>query len=80
MKIWVEHEIPEDEKYCMEFGKGGWRTLCRYLKSRDRHGKRGTPIQRNLPRCTLFNEWLEKDMHVEIKCEQCKQACSEGVE
>lgn len=80
MKILVEHQVPSDEMYCSEFEKGGWRVVCSYIRYRNRHGKKGIPIQRDLPKCTLFNEWLEKDMHKELKCKQCKQSCERGLD
>lgn len=73
----VEHHVSDDPVYCehshpddgfMEY------SLCSYLKNRDRHGKKGR-IDRGLPRCTLFNEWLEKDGYKHRRCNACKKAC-----
>lgn len=42
---------------------------------RDKKGKKGTPIQYGLPRCTLFAQWLEKgDLGNLLKCNQCLNA------
>lgn len=73
----VEHRVSTDAVYCehsrpddgfMEY------SVCSYLKMRDRHGKKGR-IDRGLPRCALFNEWLEKDGYKHFRCDACKKAC-----
>lgn len=75
-KITVEHEIPSDNDYCSDGDTGGLRTLCQYLKMRQKTGKRGElPIW--LPRCDLFKEWLESDYKEKLKCMACRVACGQ---
>lgn len=76
MKIMVEHEITNDLHYCEDGDSGGWRTCCPYEKRRDKTGKRGDPIQRNLPRCELFKVWLDDagPGHGPKKCAACMVA------
>lgn len=77
----VEHRVSTDAKYC-EYDDPddgfGERSLCRYCVTREKTGKRGTPIQR-LPRCKLFDEWLEKEGFNRLRCEACKIACGEVI-
>lgn len=75
----VEHRVSTDAKYCEHIRADdgfGERSLCRYCVTREKTGKRGTPIRR-LPRCTLFDEWLEKEGFSTLRCEACKIACGE---
>lgn len=75
MKIAVLHEIPDSSIYCSDGDSGGWKIPCEYIKMRDKKGKKGTPIQYGLPRCTLFAQWLEKgDLGNLLKCNQCLNA------
>ena len=73
MKITVVHEVPNSTKHCSDGDSGGWYINCIYYKYRDKTGKNRS-IERGLPRCTLFNEWLKKDMHRALKCEACLKA------
>lgn len=79
MKIKVEHHIASDPIYCRDGDSGGWYNCCPYGKLRDRHGKRGTPIQRTLPRCALFGDWLEQEpVFGPKKCDECLAAVREA--
>ena len=75
----VEHHVSTDAKFCEHVHASdgfGERSLCAYCKMREKHGKRGTPIRR-LPRCTLFDEWLETNGVNTTRCDACKIACGE---
>ncbi len=76
-KITVIHEIASDKKYCSDGDSGGWRVDCKYRKQRDKTGKRGEAVRR-LPRCTLFETWLESDFYRPVKCAECLKAMSEA--
>lgn len=75
MKITVEHEIPydpTDESRCVYGGGDFWgEEVCQYYKRRDRTHGRKAPIERQQPKCTLFDEWLPGDY---VKCESCRKA------
>lgn len=82
MKIWVEHEITNDLISCYCGDSGGEYFVCPYIKNRDKHGKKGVQIQRNKPKCTLFNEWLDTTgvyRHPK-KCKKCLDACAKTSE
>lgn len=80
MKISVMHEVANNPKYCWDGDSGGWNTQCKYVKYRDRHGKRGTPIQRKIPKCTLFDAWLDSVIaNGYKKCDACLKATSDAV-
>lgn len=66
--IKVEHRVSRDPVYCSEGDSGGFRDLCDYMKYRINKAKY------QCPRCTLFSEWLDTDMHRAKKCEACLQA------
>ena len=53
----------------------GGKSVCRYHTHKDRTHGRKAPIERHLPKCTLFDCWLEKDY---MKCEACKKACDKA--
>jgi len=75
----VEHRVSTDPVYCTFDSPDdgfGERSQCRYQKECDRLGKGGV-IARRLPRCTLFNVWLEKPGIYCIRCDACKAACGE---
>ena len=77
LKIKVEHKVSPDENYCTYGGDFWGKDVCSYHRHRDRtHGSKA-PKERSLPKCTLFNEWLEKDY---VKCESCRNACKEALE
>lgn len=74
--ISVEHKVPFDkghESECVYVAaddRGGEYTLCPYLVLRDRHHGYKVPIERKVPKCTLFNQWLETERHYK-KCYEC---------
>jgi hypothetical protein len=74
MKIMAEHDVSDDPKYCTCGDSGGWYTLCGYMKRKDKTGKRGEPILRNIPRCALFGEWLNGHGVFVEKCDKCVNA------
>ena len=61
MKILVEHEVPCEkgmEGECLYPGDFWGKDVCKYHTHRDRtHGKKA-PVERRVPKCTLFDEWL----------------------
>lgn len=74
MKIKVEHEIPYErgkESQCIYAGDFWGNEVCRYHTHRDRTHGRKAPIERKVPKCMLFDEWLPGD---HIKCEKCRKA------
>ena len=74
MKITVEHEIPHEsgnEDKCLYDGNFWGNAVCPYHTHRDRTHGRKAPIERRLPKCTLFDEWLPGEY---IKCESCWKA------
>ncbi|WP_172807849.1 hypothetical protein [Christensenella intestinihominis] len=75
MKITVEHEVPydpEDESRCIYAGGDFWgKEVCQYHKHRDRTHGHKAPVERRLPRCMLFHEWLPDEY---AKCEACRKA------
>ena len=78
MKITVEHEVPFDEfneKRCLYDGDFWGDEVCPYHVRRDRTHGRKAPVERRVPKCTLFNEWLDEPYK---KCEKCFQKCMEA--
>ena len=77
--ITVKHEVAFDELYkttCYaDSDVGGWHTMCHYLAYRDRTHGRKAPVERHLPKCTLFDKWLETKGLYPSKCEECLKAC-----
>lgn len=75
----VEHRVSTDPKYC-EYNAPddgfGERSVCRYRVTRIKTGKRGKAVKR-LPRCALFEEWLEKEGFSTVRCLACRVACGE---
>lgn len=74
MKIKVEHEIPYEhgkESRCLYAGDFWGNEVCRYHTHRNRTHGRKAPVERNVPKCTLFDEWLPSE---HIKCDACKAA------
>lgn len=70
MKIMVEHEIPCDkgkELTCQYSGDFWGNPVCRYHTHRNRTHGRKAPMERNVPKCALFDEWLDEYQ----KCEKC---------
>ena len=80
MKITVEHEVPYDkgkERTCLYAGDFWGNEVCRYHTHRDRTHGRKAPVERKLPKCTLFDEWLPGEYQ---KCEQCILATQKRLE
>lgn len=48
-----------------------------YHTHRDRTHGRKAPVERRVPKCTLFNEWLPWEYQ---KCEKCLEATRNGKE
>lgn len=75
----VEHRVSTHPKYC-EYNVPddgfGERSVCRYHVTRGKTGKRGDPVKQ-LPRCTLFEEWLEREWFNTVRCLACRVACGE---
>ena len=71
LKIMVEHEISPDSEKCTYGGDFWGKDVCRYHTHRDRTHGRKAPKERNVPKCTLFNCWLEGEY---VKCSQCIRA------
>lgn len=71
LKVMVEHEISPDPEECAYGGDFWGKDLCRYHTHRDRTHGRKAPKERNVPKCTLFDCWLDKEYH---KCPQCVKA------
>ena len=74
VKILVEHEVPCDkglETTCKYAGDFWGNDVCRYHTHRDRTHGRKAPIERHIPKCTLFDEWLSGEYQ---KCERCLAA------
>ena len=76
MKITVQYEVSPDKNFCTYddddfYGKD----VCQYHTYRDRtHGRRA-PVERNVPKCTLFGVWLDKSYQ---KCKECIKACEQA--
>ena len=74
MKITVEHEIPYDkglENRCEYAGDFWGNQICKYHVRRNRtHGRKAPPEYR-VPKCTLFDKWLDGDC---VKCSECLEA------
>lgn len=74
MKIQVAHEVPCErgmEQKCLYPGDFWGNDVCRYHTHRDRTHGRKAPVERHLPKCTLFDEWLPGEY---LKCEKCMAA------
>lgn len=75
MKIKVEHEVSPELNSCAYGGDFFGKDVCRYHTFRNRtHGKKA-PVERNVPKCTLFGTWLGKPYR---KCLACQLACRRG--
>lgn len=74
MQITVVHEVPNDkymEDRCLYAGDFWGNEVCRYHTHRDRTHGRKAPMERHLPKCTLFDEWLPGEYK---KCDKCLAA------
>lgn len=72
MKITVEHEVSPESASCSYGGDFFGKDVCQYYACRNRTHGRKAPIERNVPKCTLFNTWLERPF---AKCTACVTAC-----
>lgn len=80
MVITVEHEIPCDrnlELTCTYAGDFWGREVCKYHTHRTRTHGRKAPIERNVPKCTLFDKWLPGEYK---KCDECIAAMMKASE
>lgn len=80
MKILVEHEVPCEngmEQRCLYPGDFWGNGVCKYHTHRDRTHGRKAPVERKVPKCTLFDEWLPGEYR---KCEKCLEATKSGKE
>ena len=75
LEITVRHNVYPDKERC-DYGGDFWgKDVCHYHTRRNRFHGRKAPAERNVPKCTLFNKWLDKPYQ---KCEECKQACKKA--
>ncbi len=77
IEIKVAHLVSPEKTSCTYGGDFWGKDVCRYHTYRDRTHGRKAPIERKMPKCTLFDEWLPGKY---IKCEQCMKACEEALE
>lgn len=78
MKIQVEYDVPyaKGEELTCYTGNGDFwgREICGFVSYRDRtHGNKA-PVERHIPKCALFNEWLRKNGMAFMKCDKCLNA------
>jgi hypothetical protein len=76
----VAHKVSPDPVYCEYDGADdgfGEKSVCRYLCTRDRTHGRYAPVEKRVPKCTLFDSWLEKPGVYCVRCIECKRACGE---
>ena len=73
-EITVKKNVPYDERCpdkCYEGGDFWGRDCCHFHVRRDRtHGNRA-PVERKLPKCTLFDTWLKGEYE---RCPECTEA------
>lgn len=72
MKISVTHEVSPDATRCSYGGDFFGKDVCRYYACRNRTHGRKAPAERNIPKCILFNTWLDRPF---TKCSACIDAC-----
>ena len=75
IKIKVEHSVSPEPDSCTYNGDFWGKDVCRYHTHRNRTHGRKAPMERNVPKCTLFDTWLDKPYK---KCEACRKACEEA--
>lgn len=79
MIIKVEHAVPFDkgkELRCVyDDGDFYGNSVCNYHAFRDRTHGRKAPVERKVPKCRLFNVWLDAPYH---KCDACLRKCQEA--
>ena len=75
IEINVKHMVSPDATSCA-YGEDvdGYVMACHYHVRRNRTHGRKAPMEFDLPKCLLFECWLDKPFH---KCEACKQACKD---
>ena len=79
MKIKVEHEVPYVKGFedrCIYGGDFWGNDVCPNYVYRDRTHGRQAPVERRIPKCKLFNVWLENNHYK--KCDACIAACKEA--
>lgn len=81
MEIKVTHKVPYDKGYetrCMYNDGDFWgNSVCAYHVYRDRTHGRKAPVERRLPKCSLFGVWLDGQYN---KCNACLEACKEALD
>lgn len=75
IKIKVEHLVSPEVNTCTYAGDFWGKDVCRYHTHRNRTHGRKAPMERDVPKCTLFDIWLDKPYK---KCEACRKACEEA--
>ena len=75
MKITVEHEVSPNKNFCTYGGDFWGKDVCQYHTHRDRTHGRKAPMERKVPKCTLFGTWLDKSYQ---KCKECIKACEQA--
>lgn len=80
MKIQAEFEVIFDAEMadkCLSSDDGPDYEVCKYHKLRDRTHGRKAPTEYQIPKCTLFDEWLPGCYH---RCNKCIEACNKAKE
>ncbi|WP_143469294.1 hypothetical protein [Lachnoclostridium sp. An14] len=75
IKISVEHLVSPEPDSCTYGGDFWGKDVCRYHVHRNRTHGRKAPMERAVPKCTLFDTWLDRPYK---KCEACRKACREA--
>ena len=79
MKISVQFDVPFVkglERTC-ETGNGGFwdREICGFISYRDRQHGNKYPAEKHIPKCRLFNQWLDREDGRLQKCKACIKHC-----
>ncbi|WP_140393121.1 hypothetical protein [Lachnoclostridium sp. An138] len=74
MKITVMHDVSPDSERCVYGGDFWGKNVCGYHTHRDRTHGRKAPKEHAVPKCVLFDVWLDEEYK---KCTECKKACEE---
>lgn len=72
IKISVEHLVSPEPDSCTYGGDFWGKDVCRYHTHRDRTHGRKAPTEWAVPKCTLFDTWLDRPYK---KCDECRKAC-----
>lgn len=72
IKISVEHLVSPEPDSCAYGGDFWGKDVCRYHTHRNRTHGRKAPTERDVPKCTLFDTWLDRPYK---KCDECRKAC-----